>query len=157
MVFLICLEARIPDEEVEYNPDYNKRKRYFVITVVPDTDYPYSSSYPHHLFCAMSCLHFWDLSRACLEASKQQLKTVISAKPVPPILNNARIFWVTLYLGRKPFNGITQLSKQWLDYNEYDGLDFDIRVFDLRKMEPSPLLQRLIDAYDSDHHGEQHD
>ena len=74
----------------------------------------------------------------------------IAENPTPPILNNAIIEWVTLYLGREPYNGITALSEQWDDISEFDGYEADINLYKVREMEPNELLQRLIGAYDED-------
>ena len=144
----------------ERNPDtlYNgtcvnengKRQRYFVITIVPDTDFPYDSSYPLLMFSGVASLHFWETARATLEASEQWMKVQLATEPEPPILNNARIEWVTLYLGREPFKGITKLSEQWAEAKDYDGFEMNVHLYEVRKMEPCPVLQRLLDAYDKD-------
>ncbi len=151
--YITCVKA-------ECNPDtlYNgicvdnaeKRLRYFVITVVPDTDFPYDSSYPLLLFSGIASLHFWETARATIDASEQWMKVLIASDPVPPILNNARIEWVTLYLGRESFRGITKLSEQWAEAKDYDGFEMNVHLYEIRNMKPCQVLQRLIDAYDKD-------
>ncbi len=73
----------------------------------------------------------------------------IATDPVPPIMNNAVIEWVSLYLGREPYRGISQLSEQWLNREEFDGYEFDVHLYKIREMEKNDLLTRLIGAYDA--------
>lgn len=67
------------------------------------------------------------------------------------ILNNARIEWVSLYLGRQPYRGISKLSDQWTEAEDFDGCENDVHLYKVREMETNPLLQRLIDAYEADY------
>ncbi len=146
---------------VEQNPDtmYNgtcvddneKRLRYFVLTVIPDTDYPYDYSFPLiHQMWTVSLL-CWEIVRATLAAAVCDLRVKIATNPVPPILNNARIEWVSFYLGREPYRGISKLSEQWVEAKEFDGIETDVHLYKVREMEARPDLQRLIDAYDADY------
>ena len=156
--YITCVMAeRNPDTQYEGTcvDDNSKRQRYFVITVVPDTDFPYDSSYPLLLLAGISGLYFWELARATIDACEQWMKVVLAADPVPPILNNAHIEWVTLYLGKEPFRGITQLSKQWAEAKKFDGFELDVHFYEIRKMESCQTLQRLIDAYDRDFSSEE--
>ena len=126
-----------------------KRMRYFVVTVIPDTDYPYDCSYPLiHQMWTFS-LHCWEICRATLAACTKDMQVRIATDPVPPILNNAVIEWVSLYLGREPYRGISQLSEQWLNREEFDGYEFDVHLYKIREMEKNELLDRLIGAYDA--------
>lgn len=131
--------------------DNDKRMRYFLVSVIPDTDYPYDYSFPliHEMWTVS--LHCWELIRATLAACTKEMRVMISNNPVPPILNNAKIEWVSLYLGRKPYRGISRLSEQWAEAEEFDGYEVDVHLYKVREMEPTPLLQRLIDAYDADY------
>ena len=145
---------------VERNPDtlYKgtcvdnnfKRHRYFVVTVIPDTEYPFNYSYPliHSMqILGLSC---WEMVRAVLAAAREDMRTKLVANPVPPILNNARIEWLSIYLGRKPYEGIIQL-KDMMDTDCSDAISFyNVHLFNARESEPSNLLQRLLEAYDSD-------
>ena len=70
----------------------------------------------------------------------------ITDDPVPPILNNADIEWVSLYLGREPYRGISQLSEQWLDNKDFDGNEFDVHLYKIREMENSCRDPVLSDA-----------
>ena len=94
---------------VERNPDTmydgtcvdddDKRLRYFVICVIPDTEYPYDCSFPLiHQMWVLS-LHCWEIIRATLAACTKEMQVRIANNPIPPILNNARIEWASLYLG----------------------------------------------------------
>lgn len=67
------------------------------------------------------------------------------------MLNNARLEWVSLYLGRKPYRGISKLSQQWTEAETFDACESDVHLYKVRGMEPDSLLQRLIDAYDADY------
>ena len=107
---------------VERNPDTlyggtcvdanEKRLRYFVISVIPDTEFPFDYSYPLIHTMWMVSLHCWELIRAALGACTKEMQVLLAKNPVPPILNNARLEWVSLYLGREPYNGICKPSEQ---------------------------------------------
>ena|GEM_PF-6385732 len=150
----------IPYILAEKNPDTmydgtcvdknEKRMRYFVVTVIPDTDYPFDYSYPLiHQMWTFS-LHCWEVCRATLAACTKEMQVKIAANPVPPILNNAVIEWVSLYLGRKPYRGISKISEQWTDAKDFDGLEMDVHLYKAREMERSGLIEKLITAYDAD-------
>lgn len=127
-----------------------KRTRYFVVTLIPDTDHPYNYSYPLiHVLWSVS-LDCWEIIRAVLASSVKDIRVMIAEQPVPPILNNARIYWSSLYIGSAPYVGIQRLSEQWMNADEYDGVEGDVHLYDIRKMEQTSLLQKLIDAYDAD-------
>ena len=146
---------------VESNPDttlngacvdvLEKRLRYLIITVIPDTDHPYDMNLPLFHQMRIIALHCWEIIRSVLAANREFARVLIAKDPRPPILNNARIEWVTLYLGRKPYEGFTRLSQQWKRMEEFDGYETDVHLFKLREMPADPLLQRLIDAYDANH------
>lgn len=150
----------IPYVIAERNPDTScdgtsvdsndKRMRYFVIMVIPDSEYPFNYSMPliNELWrCSLNC---WEITRACIAAATNYQFVKIANDAVPPILNNAIIQWVTLYLGRKPYRGISLLSEQWADGEEFDGYEADTNLYKIREMEQNPLLQKLIAAYDED-------
>lgn len=152
---------------VEMNPDTicdgacvdanEKRLRYFIITVIPDSKFPYNFSYPliHEMWTVS--LHCWEIIRATLAACTEEMRVVLANNPIPPILNNARLEWISLYLGRQPYRGFSRLSEQWAEDDEFDGLEADIHLYKAREMEPSPLIQKLLDAYDSDFPEESHE
>ena len=127
-----------------------KRMRYFVLALIPDTEHPYNYSFPLiHMMWTVS-LDCWEIIRAVLASSVEDSRVMIAKQPFPPILNNARICWSSLYIGKQPYVGIQKLSEQWMNADEYDGLEGDVHLYDLRKMKPTELLQKLIDAYDAD-------
>ena len=128
----------------------DKRMRYFVIMIVPDSEYPYNHSIPLINELWRISLNCHETMRACIAAAMSYMIVQIAENPTPPILNNAIIEWVTLYLGREPYNGIIALSEQWADVSEFDGFEADINLYKIREMEQTDLLQRLIAAYDED-------
>ena len=144
---------------VERNPDTlydgvcvnanEKRQRYIVVTVIPDSEYPYNYSYPLIHAMWMVELGCWETVRATLAACRKEMQVRLAAEPVPPILNNARMEWVSLYLGRKPYEGCLKLSDQRSEENP-GGIDCDVHLVQVREAGPDPLLRRLLDAYGSD-------
>ena len=146
---------------VESNPDTSlngtcidnmiKRLRYLIITIIPDTDHPFDVNLPLFHQMRILGLQCWETIRSVLAASREFARVVLTNDPTPPILNNARIEWVTLYLGRKPYDGLTRLSQQWKSLEEFDGYETDVHLFKLREMASDPLLQRLIESYDADY------
>ncbi len=76
--------------------------------------------------------------------------SVNSKTHTPPILNNARIEWISLYLGREQYKGNDRLSEQWSEEEGFDGIESDIHLYKVREMDADPLLQKLMDAYDAD-------
>ena len=133
--------------------DNSKRMRYFVVTVIPDTDYPYNYSYPLISALTHVSLFCWEDIRAMLEASRLDMRVLIADNPTPPILNNARIEWVSLYLGKAPYAGITKLSEQWTPAEKFDGEESDVHLVKVREQPDSPVFQRLIDAYEQNYAG----
>lgn len=89
--------------------------------------------------------------RATLAACTKEMQVLLAKNPVPPILNNALLEWVSLYLGRKEYAGITQLSEQWVEADEFDGIEGDVNLYKIREMTPDRVLQQLLDAYDKDY------
>ncbi len=74
-----------------------------------------------------------------------------SNRPIPPILNNAVVEWVSLYLGKEPYKGINMLSQQWVETEDFDGIESDVHLYKVREMEQNDALQRLITAFDDDY------
>lgn len=153
---------------VERNPDTlydgvctdgdDKRQRYIIVTVIPDTEYPFNYSYPLiHGMWSLS-LYCWEIIRATLAACRKDMQVKINNGPAPLILNNAILERVSLYLGRKPYDGIVQLSQQIID-NEHDDIaEYNVNLFKVREADAEPLLDRLIGAYDADYpETEQHE
>ncbi len=95
------------------------------------------------LFC-------WDTIRATLAACTKEMQVLLVSELVPPILNNARIEWASLYLGRTPYCGISKISEQYASAEDFNGLEVDVNLYKVREMEPNPVLNRLITAYETD-------
>ena len=94
----------------------------------------------------------WELSRATLEASKQWMKVMMEKEPKQMILNNARIQWVSLYVGKKEWTGSTKFSdhKGISLADDGDDDDVDMHFLSARESDDS-LMKRLVDAFDADH------
>lgn len=145
---------------VERNPDTKfggtcvdaneKRLRYIIVAVLPDTEFPFNYSFPliHEMW--QFALFCWDTIRATLAACTKEMQVLLVAELVPPILNSARIEWTTLYLGRIPYCGISKISEQYASAEDFNGLEVDVNLFKVREMESSPVLDRLIAAYEAD-------
>ena len=71
----------------------------------------------------------------------------IRNEAVPPILNKADVEWLSLYVGRKPFEGGDNIQS---NYDVDDKADFDIHLYRLREMEGNPVIRRMIHAYEAD-------
>ena len=106
--------------------DNAKRMRYFVVSIIPDTEHPYDYSFPliHQMWTVS--LHCWELIRATLAAATSDMRVMLANNPIPPILNNARIEWVSLYLGKQPYRGISRLSEQWTEAEDFDNCENDV-------------------------------
>lgn len=146
---------------VERNPDTlyggacvdenKKRQRYVVVSIVPDAEAPYNYSFPLIHAMWMVSLGCWETVRATLVACRQDMQVRIVTEPKPPILNNARLDWVSLYLGRKPYEGCLKLSEQRSEAENEGKLDCDVHLLSVRALPPDPLLHRLLEAYDAEY------
>ena len=173
------LKTLLPSEDpytrmvkVERNPDTiingtavddsSKLTRYIVITLLPDTEYPYDINFPLIQGLGVLNLISWELCRAAIAASKESCRILIKGDPHLPILNSARVEWVSLYIGRRPFTGIDHLHlmNAELDTSEADvakggnevgkdEFDHDTHLFNLRALD-DPLCEQLAAAYDED-------
>ena len=114
-----------------------------------DPSYDYSFPLIHQMWVVS--LHCWEIIRATLAVATSDMRVMLANNPVPPILNNARIEWVSLYLGKQPYRGISRLSEQWTEAEDFDACENDVHLYKVREMETSPLLKRLIDAYEADY------
>lgn len=127
--------------------DHNsKRNRYIVVTIVPDMDFPYDFNFPLILGMSIISLCTWELSRAGIAASEKYARIVITPDLKPPILNNAVVEWVSLYIGRKEYTGPTNLVHM---STNSENLNLDTHLFKLRQMDHD-LIRRLIEAVDAD-------
>lgn len=128
--------------------DGKKRTRYIVATVVQDTEYPYDVNFPLIQTMGIVSLSAWEMTRSTIAASEAFAKVVISENPVPPILNNAKVEWLSLYVGRAKFTGPTNLRSMAIaGSNPSDDLDMDAHLYDLRSMD-DPLAVMLVEVAD---------
>lgn len=127
--------------------DNDKRTRYFLLTIVPDTEYPYDLNLPMIVYSSVAALTCWENIRAILAASHEWIRVRVANKPIPPILNNGWIHWGTLYLGRKEFSGVTTMREQWTE-GEKPSITLDPHFYNVRRMDDVPVLRELIAAYD---------
>ena len=131
--------------------DNDKRTRYFLLTIVPDAEYPYDLNLPMIVFSSAVGLTCWENIRAMLAASHEWVRVRVANRPIPPILNNAWVHWVTLYLGRKEFGGLTTMREQWTE-GEEPSITLDSHFYNVRRMDDVHVLRELIAAYDEIFH-----
>lgn len=142
---------RRPDTPMDGAPlmEEEATQRYIVIVVAPDVEDAYAMNYPFMQWCAVNCLQAWEMSRATLKASKAYVQVVLTGAPVPPLLNMAEVEWVTLYAGKKPFNGCYRID-QCYRKGEAPELVHDTAFYRLREMEQTNAIQGLLAAFDED-------
>lgn len=95
-------------------------------------------------------LFSWELSRAVAQASREIARVKVVEEPMPPILNNAQIEWVSLYVGKKPFEGKADMQTDSITQNG-ENVTLDIHLCEVRELQSDPLIAKLIDAYDADY------
>lgn len=128
--------------------DGKKRTRYIVVMVVNDTEFPYDLNFPLIQCMGIVSLGSWEMTRAVIAASKEYARVQLVESPTPPILNNAIIEWVSLYVGKKGFTGPTNLKETAImKEDSLDDLDTDTNLYDLRSID-DPLVKRLLEAVD---------
>lgn len=130
--------------------DGTKRTRYIVVTVVQDAEYPYDMNFPLILTMGIVSLSAWELTRSTIAASEAYANVMLTKFPVPPILNNAIVEWVSLYVGKDGYKGPRNLRDMaFVDEAASDDLEMDTHLYDLRTVD-NPLAQRLLDAVNED-------
>lgn len=82
-------------------------------------------------------------------ASREMAQVKVVEEPMPPILNNAQIEWVSLYVGKKPFEGKADIQTDPITHNG-ENLMLDIHLCEVRELQIDPLITKLIDTYDAD-------
>ena len=131
--------------------DGKHRTRYIILTILPECSFPYDWNYALLHTMSIFSLSGWELSRATLEASKQWMKVMMEKEPKQMILNNARIQWVSLYVGKKEWTGSTKFSDHKGISLADDGDDADVDMHFLSARESDdPLMKRLVEAFDVD-------
>lgn len=121
--------------------------RYILLTVIPDVPLAYELNLPVLQTMGVLALSSWEFSGATARACRQMNRVSIRNEAVPPILNKAEVEWLSLYVGRKPFEGGDNIQS---NYDVDDKADFDIHLYKLREMEDNPVINRMICAYEAD-------
>ena len=122
--------------------------RYILLTVIPDVPLAYKHNLPILQTMGTLSLSSWAFSRATTRACRFMTKVSISNVAVPPVLNKAEVEWVSLYVGKQPYQGDDNIQS---NFAVDDKLDFDIHLYKLREMEGNPVIERMICAYDADY------
>ena len=125
------------------------RQRYILVTIIPDVPLTYECNFPLMQTMGIMALFSWELSRAVAQASREMARVKVVEEPMPPILNNAQIEWVSLYVGKKPFEGKADIQTDSITHNG-ENLMLDIHLCEVRELQSDPLIAKLIDAYDAD-------
>ena len=122
--------------------------RYILLTVIPDVPLAYELNLPVLQTMGTLSLSSWAFSRATTRACRFMTKVSISNVAVPPVLNKAEVEWISLYVGKQPYQGDDNIQS---NFAVDDKLDFDIHLYKLREMEGNPVIERMICAYDADY------
>lgn len=125
------------------------RQRYILVTIIPDVPLSYEYNFPLMQTMGIMALFSWELSRAVTQASREMARVKVVEEPMPPILNNAQIEWVSLYVGKKPFEGKADIQTDSITQNG-ENVTIDIHLCEARELQSDPLIAKLIDAYDAD-------
>ena len=121
--------------------------RYILLTVIPDVPLAYELNLPVLQTMGVLALSSWEFSQATARACRHMNRVSIRNVAVPPILNKADVEWLSLYVGRKAFEGGDNIQS---NYDVDDKADFDIHLYMLREMEDNPVIERMICAYEAD-------
>ena len=124
-----------------------KHSRYLVVTLIPYLDSPYLANYPLFITGGIMSLYAWEMARAALAVSRMYAEVKFTEHPVPPIMNNASVEWVSLYLGEEPFTGSLSLKDMILDGEE---INLSAHVIEVRKLD-DPRAMKLVEAWDQTH------
>ena len=100
------------------------RQRYILVTIIPDVPLTYECNFPLMQTMGIMALFSWELSRAVTQASREMAQVKVVEEPMPPILNNAQIEWVSLYVGKKPFEGKADIQTDSITHNGENFRDF---------------------------------
>ena len=94
-------------------------------------------------------LELQEVERAAVNACEHALDIQMSDKPNLPYLNRARVEWLSVYVGRKEFGGLTEIGQKF-DPGEEPDYPFRCRLLRARERMDDPLVSRLIRAYEED-------
>lgn len=143
---IVVQNPNVP-EDVACVENRSECARYILLTVIPDVPLAYELNLPVLQTMGTLSLSSWEFSRATTRACRYMTEVRISNEAVPPVLNKAEVEWISLYVGRKPFQGGDNIQSNFI---VDDKVDFDVHLYKLREMEGNPVLERMIQAYDED-------
>ena len=126
-----------------------KRPRYILMTVIPDVPPSYEMNLPILEWLSVGILQASEVERAAVNACEHALDIQMSDKPNLPYLNRARVEWLSVYVGRKEFGGLTEIGQKFNPGEEPD-YPFRCRLLRARERMDEPLVSRLIRAYEED-------
>ena len=132
--------------------DNSQRPRYILLSIIPDISISYQVNLPLLQQVGVVGLEACELSRSTILACEYAAEVLIARNPPPPLLCNARIEWVSIYIGKKGFEGLTKLSRK-CEGEDLEGLDFDCHLVEAREKTDDPFLQKLIQAFDEEDEG----
>ena len=131
--------------------DQIHRTRYIIVNILPECSFPYDWNYGFLHAMSIFSLSGWELSRAAMDASRLWMKIRIEKEPNEMILNNARIQWVSIYVGKKEWRGTIKLSQhKGLSIDEELELDTHfVNAREIAEATGDPLMKRLLEAVDN--------
>ena len=127
-----------------------ERPRYILLTIIPDVPLSYELNLPIIQQMGVVGLEASELVRSAVYACENSAEVLISKDPVPPLLCNARVQWLSVYVGKTEFQGLTTFSSKFTDGEQLEGYEFDCHVIKARNAAEDPVIKRLIEMYDKD-------
>lgn len=135
----------VTDMSVENSAD---RMRYILVTAIPDVPLTYQLNFPIIQTMGIMALSSWEFARSATRASQAMAQVNIVEDPIPPILNNAYIEHVSIYVGKEEYQGGRNFVNSYENGKE-DSVRFDLHLYEAQKME-NLLIGKLLEAYDAD-------
>lgn len=135
-------------EDTTYVENRSDCPRFILLTVVTDVPLVYELNLPVLQTMGVLSLSAWEFSRATARACRYMTEVRISNETEPPVLNKAEVEWISLYIGKQPYQGGDNIQG---NFAVDDKLDFDIHLYKLREMEGNPVIERMTCAYDADY------
>ena len=123
--------------------------RYIILTIIPDVELSYLLNLPIIQQMGVVGLEASELVRSTIAACRYAAEVMIQDYPPPPYLCTAKVEWITIYVGRNEFCGLTKFSKKCVG-NILEGYEFDCHVLQAREMKEDLFLSKLVAAYDED-------
>lgn len=135
----------VTDMSVENSAD---RMRYILVTVIPDVPLAYQLNFPIIQTMGIMAFGSWEFARSATRACQAMAKVNIVEDLIPPILNNAYIEHVSIYVGKEEYQGGHNFVNSYENEKE-DSMRFDLHLYEVRKM-GNPLVVKLLEAYNAD-------